>query len=827
MKYNITTFLYLSGLFLTLTSCSVTKHVEENELLLVKNSIDINDGQKKDHWQLDRYIVQKPNTKFVFPFKLYYYNLANLNYMDKWHERIERFSDSTNTFSNVFSFKQGVGYANFQKKLSEWSIKNGEAPVIIDTSKIEKSSNNLRLHMIDNGYFNTIVDYDIEKKDIKKGKVNYHVFTGEPYFLDSIYTKIDSPVLDSLYHMNLKKTYVKKGQQFKRTDFENEAERLTSLFRNAGVFHFTKYSINFRDIDSTQANHKTDVLVDISNQLFEEGDSILEKPYEISHIGRVNIFTGTPYKNDNNVYKDSLVYNNIYFYDPNKVPYKPKHFTKNIFIKPGDIYSDKSLELTRMHLRRINNFKSVRFNYEETEDNLLTANIFLTPEKKHGIKFETEAAHSNIKPFSFSGIASYNNINTFKGNELMKLSLQGGLAKTAAYGGLAWEIGVDASLKFPRLVQPFKISDKIIQNISPETLLSLGTSFQKNIGLDKQRFTGIFSYNWNADNINSHNLEVINAQLIKNRNIDLFFDRYISERKKLDNINETYFPNYITADYLDFISMALDDTTFKSDFPDAYKTVQNVQSRYNIITEDVFVPAVVYTYTHNTQNGFKDLSYSYFRSRISSSGLISSALTNQTTDSGDKQLFGVNIAQYAKLDLEFIKHWEINASNVLAFRSSLGVGIPYGNSSVLPFSRSYFAGGPNDIRAWKIYELGPGAEQSGLEFNVGNLKFLTNLEYRFNIYQAFKGALFVDAGNIWDISKSSLTTDAAKFDSLSSLENIAVGTGFGLRYDFSFLVLRGDFGFKTYEPYLESGKRWFNKSELKKPVLNIGINYPF
>ena len=196
-------------------------------------------------------------------------------------------------------------------------------------------------------------------------------------------------------------------------------------------------------------------------------------------------------------------------------------------------------------------------------------------------------------------------------------------------------------------------------------------------------------------------------------------------------------------------------------------------------------------------------------------------------DDGPKQILGINIAQYFKLDFEYKKHWDLNYNNVLAFRSSLGIGIPYGNSSGIPFSRSYFAGGPNDIRAWRIYELGPGSENSGLEFNVGNLKLLSSIEYRFKIFSSFKGAFFADAGNIWDIINTNLTSDQAKFHSLSSLKNIALGTGLGIRYDFSFLVFRADLGFKTYEPYNNTSEKWFQNYNLSNSVLNIGINYPF
>ena len=153
--------------------------------------------------------------------------------------------------------------------------------------------------------------------------------------------------------------------------------------------------------------------------------------------------------------------------------------------------------------------------------------------------------------------------------------------------------------------------------------------------------------------------------------------------------------------------------------------------------------------------------------------------------------------------------------------------MPTKENTDIPFISSYFAGGSNDIRAWKTYELGPGSSASGLEFNIGNFKILSSLEYRFKILNSIHGAVFADAGNIWNLKNATFTaTEEELFSGLKSLGNIALGTGVGVRYDFNFLVLRLDLAFKTYEPYLTDNK-WFKNYTLNDSVLNIGINYPF
>ena len=244
-----------------------------------------------------------------------------------------------------------------------------------------------------------------------------------------------------------------------------------------------------------------------------------------------------------------------------------------------------------------------------------------------------------------------------------------------------------------------------------------------------------------------------------------------------------------------------------------------------IITSDFLIPTIAYSFTYNNQQDFRDNNFSFFKIRIANSGNIGGLLSNKKDNNNRKTIFNIPLAQYFKTDIEYKKFWEIDDSSVIGFRSFIGAIIPYDNSAI-PFTKSYFAGGSNDIRAWQTYDLGPGSRNSGLEYNIGSLKFLTSAEYRFDLFGSLKGALFVDAGNIWDITNSIFAEEEARFNGLNSVKDIAVGSGFGLRYDFSFLVFRLDLGFKMHEPYLESNK-WFRNYNFSNAVYNIGINYPF
>ena len=159
-------------------------------------------------------------------------------------------------------------------------------------------------------------------------------------------------------------------------------------------------------------------------------------------------------------------------------------------------------------------------------------------------------------------------------------------------------------------------------------------------------------------------------------------------------------------------------------------------------------------------------------------------------------------------------------------RSYFGIAIPYGNSTNIPFAKSFFAGGANDNRAWTAYSLGPGSSETTNEFNEANLKLALGIEQRFNVFENLNAAVFIDAGNIWNVLDD-VDNDRATFTDFNSLEDIAVGSGFGLRYDFSFFVFRFDIGFKTYDPSYRDENRWFNDYNFSNAVYNIGINYPF
>jgi outer membrane protein assembly factor BamA len=845
LKSNYTlVFIFTWVSLFIFSSCNVVKFVDDGEYLLKTNTIKVNDKKRIDQ-DVSKYLIQQPNSLVLgAPVSLYFHNLGSSNYIDNYEIWKDSFPKRENFLSKLMSEKQSRVYRRFRSDANQWFLKSGESPAILDSIKTKQTVKNLTAHFKSQGFFRTKTNYKYIYKAEKQAEVEYQVNTGNGYKLDGITRIIQTPVLDSIYANNTNDSFIQKGNQYRIQDFENESLRITDLFRNSGIYHFNRSDILPFEIDTTKSNYTADIKLKIKNHIIEKNDSTYLEAFKIQKVDKVDIFTDYTYAKKDKPYTVEESYKNYTFHAHEKLKYNSKLLTNSIFIYPDNIYKDEDRDLTRKNIRGLKNFRLVDINYIEENDSL-KAIINLTPHKKYSFKYNQEISHSNIRQMGVSGKVSFENRNVFRGAEILELSVQGSFFNSTDVDDSdkniffnAWEFGVDLSLEIPRILFPIETNKIIPKYMSPKTEFTLGSSFQKNIGLDKQLFTGIIGYNWQSSQNIKHRFELINSQFIKNLNPESYFDIYTSEYNDLVDVSEIisetttipplYFDENGRLIAIPFIDYVLNSThNFEATNLVEYSDTENIDKRYKIITEDVLIPAVTYEFIYNNRKNYKDSDFSFFRIRVASSGNLTTAFTKESPVSTKKELAGIPIAQYAKTDIEYKKFWGVSDKNTLAFRSFLGAAFPYGNSTSIPFNRSYFIGGANDLRAWKIYDLGPGSLDNNLEYNVGTLKFLTSLEYRFNLLNSLKGAFFADAGNIWDITNSELIDGGGKFKSLESLKDIAIGTGFGLRYDFSFLVVRLDVGFKTYEPYITDNKKWFRNYNFNDSVFNFGINYPF
>ena len=821
-------------LLLFLAACNATKHVAEGAHLLEQNYIFVDSVRDKSA-ALEKYILQKPNPK---PIGLFFHNLGKHGSPDTPLEWGLKNPNKYKFIKNVFSEKQSIAFANGAIKANKWLL-SYDMPVIISDKKVKRTSDNLWAYYKTQGYFESQVSSKVTRDSLqKKASVAYHVLKGSPTLLDTIHLKIASPILEAIYKNTGAQSLLVKGNQYNDITFRKEAKTIVKLFRNNGIFHFSESALGFY-VDSTSADYKTNVELLIAKDRFEEEDGkYTKKLYKVHKIKEINVVTDYTYTQKEEVYRDRVVYQGINYLAYDKLKYNPKYLAQSIFFKPGDVYKDTLRNLTRNHLKSLKNFKSTNITFTPVKgsDDELIMDLFLAPSEKYTIGLETELTHSNIRNIGSSAKFSLTDRNAFRGAELLKFSFLGSWFNSNT--GPGWEIGADASLEIPRLVAPFGLSKLVPKRMSPRTLFSLGSSFQKNIGLDRQTFTFLSDYKWQYNRKKTIQLELFNTQYIQNLNTNRFFNIYGSEFSNLNAVaaiydaanNSSFYPLSTNLDTqtpasLSFIRAVASNSGFQSSNSGAYNTVLNIQNRYNIVTSDFLIPTLAFAYTYNSQVDFKDNNFSFFKARVSNSGNFLGLLSDTYNDKGKKTLFKIPLAQYFKTDIEYKRFWDIGSNAVFGIRSFLGAILTYDNSAI-PFTRSYFAGGSNDIRAWQTYGLGPGSRNSALEFNVGSFKFLTSAEYRFDLIGSLKGAFFMDAGNIWDISGSQFVDEDTKFNGLSSLKEIAIGSGLGIRYDLSFFVLRLDAGFKTYEPYLKD-RKWFKNYNFASAVYNIGINYPF
>ncbi|KOP40295.1 hypothetical protein APR43_08030 [Flavobacterium sp. NLM] len=838
-------------------ACNAVKRVPDGKNLLVKNNIVVN-GKNTNDENASNQLYQKPNgTLLGYKLRLNLYNLANLNPDSTYQAKFKNNPGLYERQAKLLSAKQvdRLGQSFLYKGIHEFLKNTGEPPVIIDTARTKKSLQRLKFYYFNNGYFNVSTDYTIDSIARKKAQVNYNITTGPGYILDTIRTKILTPALDSLYKTNTEPSFLKSGNQYKTTDFEEEKNRITTYYRNHGAYFFQPTYVTF-DIDTIGKKNKADVTLIINNNNIQERDSSRTEPFKLYKISDVNIYTDYSPANSKSKINDSTTYNNFNLYSYKKLKYKPRAITDAIFINKGSTYSDTRTTLSSRYLNnlKIFNYPSIQYEVDKRDSTAqsLIANVYLTPRKKYSFGATLDVTHSNIQDFGIGASISQTIRNVFNRAETLEISARAniGSSKDMANPNNNFfnvsEYGLDLKLNFPRILLPFGTEKIIPKRMIPYTSITSGFSKQQNIGLDKENFTGGISYNWSPKRYNTAKLELLNAQYVRNLNPNNYFNVYTSSYDELNGIGKDY--NTVPTNWgeeaeqqaqknltiptgtTNFTNEVLTGQTALKPGDPQYKDVESIEERRVRLTENDFILATSYTFTKTTKKDLADNTFYQFKTKIESAGTLLSAISSiaklEKNANGNYSIFNLEYSEYLKTEFDYIKHWDFGKEKVLAVRSFFGIAVPFGNSNYIPFSRSYYSGGSNDNRAWQPYSLGPGSTNALNDFNEANMKIALSAEFRFKIFGDVKGALFADAGNIWNVFDN-VIDDKARFNNLNDLDEIALGSGFGLRYDLSFFVIRLDLGFKTYNPAHDEGDRWFKEYNFGHSVLNFGINYPF
>ena len=811
-----------------LKSCSVSKNLKQNELILKSNKIYI-DESKFSTDSLMPLIIQKKNNYILgIPFGAKLYQSGNKNSDSLINLWLNKKENREKKLNSIFSKKQVSQIKKYVKDFDNWKTRNGEKLEIIDSLKTIFSVENLKSFYRNRGYFDSKVKSEVvvDKNQKNYGNVIYNVTLGNRYLLDSIKLNIKSKLLDSIFNSKKEKSLLVMGDPFTTSIFEKERNRIDKLFKDSGIYNFQISAISYKvNLDTISGNYRIPVEILI--------DDKKNNDYKIHKIEKINIkIVNEDLENELKFIEN---FNGIDFYSNDLLNYKTKILTELISIKINSNYSDQARTNTIKKLNDFDNFQypSISFDYLNNSNNKLELNIFLVPQKKYSLSFGLDLKHSNIEDIGIAFETSFNNRNIFMGGEKLELTSRGTIGKSS--NTTISEYGFDLRLKFPRFFLPEKF--KALQD-KPTTFLNLGVSNQNNIGLDRQNFRLNLNYDWIDSKKRKKNLSFINIELVNNKNRLNYFNIYTNSYEKINQIaldnnanskyfdsnNELIIPSGIDSYIEDVITNP--DLLNENDFND----LNYINDRRNRLTANNLIIGSSYSIIKRPIENIYNKDFSEFKFKVELAGNLTNLLSNgfnvSQNELGQNKILGLAYSQFVKTEISYIKHWNIGLKSKIAIRSFFGIAAPFGNSKNIPFSKSFFAGGSNDNRAWEVYRLGPGSSGALSEFNEANMKIALNVEYRFNLFGKIDGAIFNDFGNIWNVFDDT-KDDKRTFNSLNDLSEIAIGSGFGLRYNLGYFVFRLDTGFKTYNPVLENKDRWFSDFNFKNAVFNIGLNYPF
>lgn len=838
LSSKITLFFIISLFF----ACSEVRKIKPTEYLLHENKILVN-GKVNTSEEVENQLYQRPNSRLLgFKSRLQIYNLTKKNADSSYNAWLLKTPNRKKKLVKLLSEKQVEqlgktfivsGYNNLFKKI-------GEPPAIFDVVRTDKSKKRLKNYFENRGFFDVNIFSKIDTLKNRRIKANYQIETGQPYIIDSLFRKIENKVIDSLYVSISDKSLIKTGDAYNAENIRNEKKRIVADFRNKGLYHFQENYIKQPDIDTIGKKNKLNFTFNIGDRVVKEGDSLKKIPFKIYKISRVNVFTDKQSNDKTAAGIDSLTYNGYNLYSSGKFKYLPKAITNTIFIEKGKVFSEEDKLLTTNALSNLKVFSFPRILYtEDANKNTLTANIILSPLKKYQFNINFDVTHSNIQDYGITGFLGVTFRNVFKGAETLNFALRGNLGASREIANFnneffnLSEFGADLKLNFPRIFFPIKTSRLIGKEMSPNTSFLINITKQTNIGLDKESYAGNLFYEWKPRINRNIRLELFNLQFIRNLNTSNYFNVYQYSYNVLNDFSRTYLGtqnNLTFPEAIGFVNAVVSGNTVLTPNDQDYRTISSLGERRLRLIENNLILSSSLSYNHTTQADVNDDDFYNFKTKIESSGnileLIAKWKKEEFSANGNQTIFGVEYAQYIKAEAEFIKHIHLRSKSSFAMRFFGGIAVPYGNARNIPFSRSYFAGGSNDNRGWQAYSLGPGSSDSRNDFNEANFKIASNFEYRFNVFNSFNAAVFADAGNIWNIYDN-VTDTKQIFNGLKSFGDLALGTGFGIRYDFKILVARIDFGYKTFNPAKPNGEKWFRDVNIGKTVYNFGINYPF
>lgn len=683
-----------------------------------------------------------------------------------------------------------AGKPKGEKGIRYWlRTKVGEAPVLFSKVDLDYNVAVLRNFTENRGYFKTRVSADSTAKN-KRVTAEYTVWTKRQYKIKEVKFPEDSTALGKEIAKTSRRTLLKEGNPYDLEVIKAERERIDSRLKEKGYYYFNPDYI-LAQVDSTKGDHEVTIKLKIK-------DETPEKATIAYKINQIVVYPNFSISKDSVIYKkeDIVQYKDFTIIDSADT-FKPTVFDKALYFKKGDLYNRKNHNLSLNRFVNLGTFNFVKneFKVSDSLKNTLDAYYYLTLLPKKFIRVEVLGKTNSASYTGTEVNVNWNNRNVFRGAELLTVSVFGGADFQLSgenKGQNIFKLGTETSLTWPRLILPFHIESAA--EFVPKTKATVRYEYQNRTQLYAlNSFKTSFGYIWKNNIRKEHQLNVVDVT-------------YVS-------------PNNVTAEYQEDI--------------DADPALGKV-----IEKQLIFGPTYSYTFTNTMQKRKKHTFY--FNGEVDLAGNVTGLATGANVKQGNTiKIFDVPFSQYVKVNADFRHYLKLGKESQLASRIIVGAGFAYGNSTTLPTTKQFVVGGTNSIRAFRARSLGPGSYQAPPTSNSyfpdqsADLKLEFNTEYRAKIYGLMKGALFVDAGNIWLLNAD--PDKAGAEISKDFMKQIAVGAGAGLRFDFSFLILRTDLAIPLRKPYLPEGQRWviddidFGSSSWRKEnlILNIAIGYPF
>lgn len=755
-----------------MSSCNVTQSVPQNEHLLVKNTIQFPKKLKKKN-------INKENLQLLVA------------------------QQPNKKLFGVLNLRLGIYNLVYNKKENKfkWWLKNklGEAPVLYQDKFAEISSNNLQRFLYNKGYLNAEVSFKTVYEN-KKVKVDYTIIPNEAYKINNI--KIPPPDNTLLLHINevQASSLLIKDEQFDIDVLDNERKRITQHLRNMGYFQFRKDYIVF-ELDSNQQNHTIDIQLTVKKAVNNQ-DHLKYTINDIFVIPNDINFNASDSTND------TVIYNQIYFVNIQE-QYRPTLLSNGIFFENEKYFRLDSYENTMKKLANFGSFKFVDIQFEEfTKNNkpYLDVYVILTSAKKQNVSIDVEANHNFTGLTGASVGFTYQNRNLSKASDLLEFKVSSGVEFNIGNNLPPLnnaDVIVETNYYLNKFLVPFPLKN-ISKYNNVKTKISLQYNFERRIGnysLHSNTFN--FGYEWKEAANKKHIYNPISANLLilPEKNLTQSF---------LDRINE----------------------------------IPSLRRSF----EEQLILGSNYSFLYNNQKSENDRSFFFFQGKVAFAGnLIHGivALTKQAKNNPRPySIFNREYSQFIRLESNFVHYFQFAKHASLHSRFNAGIIIPYGNSTTAPYFQQFYAGGSNSIRAFRLRALGPGTYADEENINnpnfffdqAGDIKFELNTELRFDIYKWFKGALFLDGGNVW-LLKEDPDREGGHFNKENFLNGIALGTGFGLRLDFDYFVIRTDFALPIIDPRFDGKDRyplhdfkfsvgknsWFREHS----IFHLAIGYPF